>query len=199
MSRPIPASLPISISIHVSISRPISIPIHIPIYKYIGTFIYVWSFIYTYTYKCSDLQRQLFNCFPHCFSSGSGVRKGSPNIKRFKTNKSTVCHLHEGPTYLRHTTERHRKQVALIQLGLLRQPSFHILLRSKRTYGQPLPLLLSFFRPPNELNTSKSSDDETAGGGGGSAKNLWLLAQMGLPLYLCRRAPPKRVFFHPPT
>ena len=61
--------------------------IHTPIYiyVYIGTFIYVWSFIYTYTYLCSDLQRQLFNCFPHCLSSGSGVRKGSPNIKRFKT------------------------------------------------------------------------------------------------------------------
>ena len=125
------------------------------------------------------------------FPPAQGCEKGSPNIKRLKTNKSTVCHLHEEPTYLRHTTERHRKQVALIQLGLLRQPSFHILLRSKRTYGQPLPLLLSFFRPRNE--------HETAGSGGGSAENVWFPAPLDVALYLSRRAPPKRVLFHPPT
>ena len=68
-----------------SLDEPHTHP-YIYVYKYIGTFIYVWSFIYTYTYKCSDLQRQLFNCFPHCLSSGSGVRKGSPNIKRLKKN-----------------------------------------------------------------------------------------------------------------
>ena len=29
------------------------------------------------------------------FPLAQGCEKGSPNIKRFKTNKSTVCHLHE--------------------------------------------------------------------------------------------------------
>ena len=128
----------------------------------------------------------------HCDDSALIIKRSLYTLRNTPTSSpKSPQRLHEEPTYLRHTTERHRKQVALIQLGLLRQPSFHILLRSKRTYGQPLPLLLSFFRPRNE--------HETAGSGGGSAENVWFPAPLDVALYLSRRAPPKRVFFHPQT